>query len=68
MSAIEERVIQRIRQRAEAGRAKYNTTMERTDLTRLEWLHHAQQEAMDLAVYLERLIQYEERREWDDEK
>ena len=68
MSAIEERVIQRIRQRAEAGRAKYNTTMERTDLTRLEWLHHAQQEAMDLAVYLERLMQYEERREWDDEK
>ena len=31
--------------------------MERDDLTPLDWLKHAQEEAMDLAVYLEKLIQ-----------
>ena len=31
--------------------------MERTDLSELEWLVHAQEEAMDLAIYLEKLIQ-----------
>ncbi len=31
--------------------------MERKDLTELQWLKHAQEEAMDLAVYLEKLIE-----------
>tara|TARA_R110001606_G_C15166202_1_gene627631 strand:+ start:263 stop:499 length:237 start_codon:yes stop_codon:yes gene_type:complete len=30
--------------------------MDRTDLSSLEWLIHAQEEAMDLSVYLEKLI------------
>ena len=47
----------KIAKRAIQGREKYGTTMERDDLTQLEWLIHAQEEAMDLAVYLERLIQ-----------
>jgi hypothetical protein len=47
--------------RAELGLQKYGVTTERTDLTTLDWLHHAQQEALDLAVYLERLIQDEQR-------
>jgi hypothetical protein len=41
------------------GFKKYGVTTERTDLTRLDWLNHAQEEAMDLAIYLERLIQEE---------
>jgi hypothetical protein len=53
---VEESVIAKIRQRREAGRAKYGTTMERTDLTCAQWLQHAQEEAMDLAIYLERLL------------
>lgn len=57
---IEESVIARIRQRREAGRRKYGMSMERTDLTRAQWLRHAQEEAMDLAIYLERLIVDEE--------
>lgn len=57
MSSIEESVIQKIRTRADVGKAKYGTTMDRTDLTELEWLIHAQEEAMDMAVYLEKLIQ-----------
>ena len=60
MSEIEDNVIIKIAKRNMAGKSKYGTTMERTDLTRKEWLIHAQEEAMDLAVYLERLIQEEE--------
>lgn len=41
--------------RALVGLAKYGTTTERTDLTFAQWLQHAQEEAMDMAVYLERL-------------
>ena len=54
---IEEKVIDKIRHRREIGQKKYNTSMERTDLTELEWLIHAQEEAMDFAIYLEKLIQ-----------
>ena len=42
--------------RAAAGLLKYGTDTTRTDLTRAQWLRHAQEEALDLAVYLERLI------------
>jgi len=46
--------------------------MERKDLSRLEWLKHAQEEAMDLAVYLQKLIELEEskpfRYEWNTTK
>ena len=52
---IEEKVINQIRQRARVGKNKYGVTMERTDLTLKEWIQHAQEEAMDLAVYLEKL-------------
>ena len=48
-------VLARFKQRSEVGINKYNTTLERTDLTTLEWLTHAQEEAMDFVLYLERL-------------
>ena len=54
--AIEESVCYKILKRSEEGRKKYVVTMERDDLTELQWLTHAQEEAMDLAVYLEKLI------------
>ena len=60
MSEIENAVIRKIMERALVGERKYGTTMERQDLTRMEWLVHAQEEAMDLCVYLERLILEEE--------
>lgn len=56
MSKIEMAVAEKLHRRAQAGLDKYGVTMERTDLSRLDWLMHAQEEAMDLAVYLERLI------------
>lgn len=52
---IEERVVLAIRSRREHGLAKYGVGVERTDLTLQQWLQHAKEEAMDLAVYLERI-------------
>lgn len=52
---VEDRVATHVMARAAAGLNKYGTTMERTDLTRLDWLQHAQDEALDLAVYIEKL-------------
>lgn len=52
-----EAVRMKLRERAAIGLAKYGTDTTRSDLSELDWLRHAQEEAMDLAVYLERLIQ-----------
>lgn len=52
---IEESVIEIIRKRRDAGRLKYNTSMERTDLTLFDWLNHLQGELLDAAVYVEKL-------------
>ena len=60
MSKIEDIVIKKIEARAETGERKYNTTMERSDVTRKAWLIHAQEEALDLAIYLQKLIMLEE--------
>lgn len=50
----------KMRDRERAGLRKYGVTTERTDLTTLDWLKHAQAEMLDGAVYLEVLIQQEE--------
>ena len=54
---IVEKVIKKFAERSELGQKKYGVTLERTDLTLLEWLNHAQEEAMDMILYLERLKQ-----------
>jgi hypothetical protein len=46
--------------RSAAGIAKYGVTLARTDLSRLDWLRHLQEELLDAAGYLEVLIQQEE--------
>lgn len=51
-----ESVRAKLAQRSAVGVAKYGTTTARTDLSHVAWLRHAQEEAMDLAVYLERVI------------
>ena len=53
-------VKEKFEQRSQTGIRKYNTTLERDDLNLIEWINHAQEEAMDLANYLETLIQKEE--------
>ena len=52
---VEDVVCTQIKKRRDAGRAKYGTTMERTDLSILPWVQHAQEEAMDFSIYLEKL-------------
>jgi hypothetical protein len=42
--------------RSEVGIKKYNTTLDRQDLTEKQWLNHAYEEALDLALYLKKLI------------
>jgi hypothetical protein len=47
--------------RSVVGLNKYGVTTERDDLSKLDWLKNAQEEALDLAVYLETLIQLEKK-------
>jgi len=67
MSKIEYKVISKILERSNKGLDKYGTSMERNDLSTLEWLIHAQEEAMDMAVYLEKLIDEEKKKECNKE-
>jgi hypothetical protein len=69
MSKIEDEVCKKIQARAEQAREKKpcpncghaelkydNKTMDRTDLSLVEWLTHHQEELMDASVYAEKLI------------
>ena len=47
--------------RAAVGMKKYGVSVSDRPLSRLEWLQHAKEEALDLAVYLQRLIEDEKR-------
>jgi hypothetical protein len=58
--SVVQSVINKFKQRSEVGIKKYGTTLERNDLTTLNWIEEAQAEAMDFCLYLERLKrQYE---------
>lgn len=48
-------VIKDIARRAETGLKKYGTTMDREDLVASDWVQHAYEEALDMAIYLKRL-------------
>lgn len=52
-------VIMDLKVREERGLETYGTTMDRTDLTQKEWLQHAYEEALDLALYLKKLMTIE---------
>lgn len=57
MDSIVTAVIEKFKVRSEIGRAKYGTDLDRTDLSVLEWIKHAQEEHMDAILYLEKLKQ-----------
>ncbi len=48
-------VIQSYKKRSAIGIAKYGKTMEREDLSTLDWLQHLQEEMMDATLYVESL-------------
>uniref|UniRef100_A0A6C0JWJ6 Uncharacterized protein n=1 Tax=viral metagenome TaxID=1070528 RepID=A0A6C0JWJ6_9ZZZZ len=41
--------------RSEVGRKKYGATMDRSDLTPVQWLQHAKEELMDMLLYMGKL-------------
>lgn len=63
MSIVEQKIADRLLERAETGKKKYGVTMEREDLSFLDWLTHLQEEVLDAAVYIEKLKGYAEEAE-----
>ena len=56
MSKIEDEVCRKIKARSDVGKKKYGVTMEEEVLSIQEWLTHLQEELMDAAVYVEKLL------------
>jgi hypothetical protein len=53
--SIVESVINQFKQRSDVGIEKYGVTLDRNDLSTLEWIQHLQEELMDAVLYLEKL-------------
>jgi hypothetical protein len=56
MSKILYSIIDDLLETEEKGKKEYGTTMDRTDLSEEDWLQHAYEEALDLSIYLKKLI------------
>ena len=52
---IVQAVIEAYKERSKVGIEKYGKTMEREDLSALDWLQHLQEELMDATLYIESL-------------
>jgi hypothetical protein len=57
MDSIVTTIVAKFEDRAKKGKAKYGTDLDRTDLSVLDWIQHAQEEHMDAILYLEKLKQ-----------
>jgi|UniRef100_A0A6C0D2U0 hypothetical protein len=55
--SIVQSVVSAFLERSRIGQIKYGTNLDRTDLTTLQWIQHAQEELMDGILYLEKLKQ-----------
>ena len=53
--SIVEQVRQELLDRSNTGIKKYGVTLDREDLTLEEWVQHAREEALDLALYLTKI-------------
>jgi len=61
--SVVRRVNEKFVSRAEVGYAKYGNTMDRDDLTIEEWITHAQEELMDMLLYMEKLrVEFEKKK------
>lgn len=56
MDSIVTSIIKQFEERSAKGKEKYGTDLDRTDLTLLDYLQHAKEEAMDMTLYLEKAI------------
>lgn len=50
-------VINKFLERSALGKIKYGVTLDRTDLSTLDWINHTQEELMDAILYLQKLRQ-----------
>tara|TARA_R110002012_G_scaffold308675_3_gene515064 strand:+ start:562 stop:810 length:249 start_codon:yes stop_codon:yes gene_type:complete len=50
-------VVEQFKERSNVGIEKYGVTMDREDLSPLQWLQHLQEELMDATLYVEKLKQ-----------
>jgi hypothetical protein len=57
VDSVVQSVISKFIGRAQFGKEKYGTDLDRTDLGTLDWIQHAQEELMDGILYLEKLKQ-----------
>jgi len=53
--SVVDSIIDQFIDRARFGKVKYNTDLDRDDLSVPQWIEHAQQELMDGILYLEKL-------------
>jgi hypothetical protein len=53
--SVVDSVIEKFFRRSKLGQQKYGTTLDRNDLSVLDWINHAQEEHMDAILYLEKL-------------
>ena len=56
MSKLMYSIIDDLLYREEKGKLEYGTTMDRKDLSEEQWLQHAYEESLDLAIYLKKII------------
>ena len=62
IDSVVESVIEKFRERSAVGINKYNTTLDRTDLTESQWREHLLEELMDAILYLTKLKNYDTKR------
>ena len=62
-----QKVMNKMALRANQGMIKFGNTMEDAKKTKKEWLIEAQQECLDMAVYLEKCIEDESTVSWEGE-
>jgi hypothetical protein len=55
MDSIVTSIIKQFEERSIAGKTKYGTDLDRTDLSLVDWIEHAKQEHMDAILYLEKI-------------
>lgn len=55
-SEVLKQVIEDMRKREAKGKKEYGTTMDRTDLSDTDWMDYAYEEALDLSLYLKKII------------
>ena len=53
--SIVDSILNKFVDRAEMGFKKYSNTLDREDLSRVEWINHAQEEAMDFLLYIQKI-------------